>query len=156
MSKIETLRCDICGKPYYSDESKLKSEIAMRTRNEEEGTYKTYEHICPKCETNIHNYLSRPDLFDIWERKLDDKLKQRNTLESCLAKIHNHVAPFSSYWERSNDVEYFRSQTDFILNEIKGLEERQEQTDASRLCWKLWCIAFISFSITFTILRIFG
>lgn len=120
MSEVKTLRCEICGKTYLSDEG--KNDLLLCTTGEN-GT--AYNDICPRCEENIHNLIEDPNLI---KKLKSDNVTMAEGLRKLTDKIRsvwNHVTGLYSVpvhgWLPMKNID-----CDVYISKIKDISDEYD------------------------------
>ena len=143
MSKLETLRCDICGKTYLNDEA--KDDIILATTGEKGMAY---NDVCPRCRENIHRVIAAPNSIEdlescakTWEVKTNEVFEKIENVWRIVTGYGRYCSLDNRYTENF-DVKLFTSKLEDIVRHHKGeinlrrqTEYLLEKTKASRNRW---------------------
>lgn len=161
MSKVETLRCDICGKTYLSDEG--TNDVILAISGEKDMAY---NDICPRCRENIHAVVDNPGLLS--DLKMSN-IKLLNKLNRVLEKIQSiycticrfHIPYYTNNQEVNIDIytsklDGTKATYDKVVRERTDFAVELDKTINSRTRWIRACSALIGFSIVLLLKLIFG
>lgn len=145
MSKVETLRCEICGKTYLSDE--IKDDICLMTTGE---NGKAYSDVCPECEDTLHGIIKDPGVLKTLTM---DKCKAENhavRLELLIKNLKDEICGWSFFTLSSEWMGGFEQYKDMASDILIKYEKIMKSRDN----WRCAFIICLGFAIAFYILLV--
>ena len=89
MSELKTFRCDICGKPYYSDEA--KANLTIGRKDEDDKNEKICEHICNECVVAFSKLMVAPSIIDDLTNEKDEWITYASKMEFILKSLRDDL-----------------------------------------------------------------
>ena len=135
--EIKTYRCDICHKPYHSDEPNMEVLVAIKPKDGEE--VQSYDHICPKCGGNIYELMRYPGTLDRLEDEKNATHGKNVKLEHMIKGMRDKICGYRS-WLICSSVDnciYYKDM-------IEDVNSKYESTHKSRDIWRHVGITFIT------------